>query len=84
MLGLNYKEREEFIIYWLPKLKAHDFNHILFDSKEVQDEYMGLNIVPKPDTLIRIHMSFKGLDEDVDIPEQKLTKQHREGFTVVE
>lgn len=30
MLGLNYKERQEFIIYWLPRLESNNYTYIRF------------------------------------------------------
>lgn len=45
---------------------------------------MPLNIEPKPDTIIRIVMDFKGLNRPIEIEEQKLEQVEREGYTVVE
>ena len=45
---------------------------------------MPLLISPKPDTIIRIMMEWKGLDEYIKVQEQQLTQVDREGFTVVE
>ena len=45
---------------------------------------MPLEISPNPDTIIRVHMDFKGLDEQIEVKEQKLVTQERHGFTVVE
>ena len=48
------------------------------------EEYMSLNIEPKPDTVIRVMMDFKGLNRPIEIEEQKLEQVEREGYTVVE
>ena len=45
---------------------------------------MPLEINPKPETLIRVLMTYKKLDNKIDIKEQKLTKIVRNGYTVVE
>ncbi|MBQ8626165.1 MAG: hypothetical protein IJ419_08395 [Agathobacter sp.] len=45
---------------------------------------MGLDIMPQPDSLIRVVMVFKGLDEPIEVNEQVLTTPERVGFTVVE
>jgi hypothetical protein len=45
---------------------------------------MPLDITPKPDTLIRVMMDWKAIDEPIDIPEQQLDTPERNGFTVVE
>ena len=51
--------------------------------KEIE-ENMPLIISPKPDTMIRVMMEWKGLDKYVEVQEQELTQVNREGFTVVE
>ena len=84
ILGLNEREANEFIIYWLPKLEANKYNLIRFETMEEIEEYMPLNIEPKPDTLIRVVMDFKGLNRPMEILEQKLETPLREGYTVVE
>ena len=84
ILGLNYKEREEFIVYWLPKLEKNKYNYIRFQTMNEINETMKLNIEPKPDTLIRVMMEFKPLDKKISVKEQKLVKVERVGYTVVE
>jgi hypothetical protein len=84
ILGLNEREANEFIIYWLPKLEANKYNLIRFETMEEIEAYMPLNIEPKPDTLIRLVMDFKGLNRPIEIEEQKLETPIREGYTVVE
>jgi hypothetical protein len=82
-LGLNYKEANEFIIYWLPELEKSPYNHVHFSTKEYE-ELAELIVTPKPETVIRVFMVFQGLDGPVAIKEQKLTPKVRKGFTVVE
>ena len=84
ILGLNEKEAEEFIIYWLPKLEANKYNYIRFATVEEIESNMQLEITPKPDTSIRILMTFKGLEQPNQVKEQKLKKAERSGYTVVE
>lgn len=84
ILGLNYKEAEEFIVYWLPKLEQNEYNYIRFATMEEINEYMPLEFSHEPDTLIRILMEYKGLSEYIEVPEQKLETTAREGFVVVE
>ena len=45
---------------------------------------MPLEITPKPDSVIRVMMEWKGLNKKVEVKEQTLTTPVREGFTVVE
>ena len=84
ILGLNYKERNEFIMYWLPKLENNKYNYIRFQTLAEMDKNMKLDINPKPDTLIRVRMEYLGLKDKIDIKEQKLTRVTRKGYTVVE
>lgn len=84
ILGLNEREANEFIIYWLPKMEHNNFNYIRFATAEEIESAMPLEISPKPDATIRIMMEFKPLDEKIEIKEQKLKKVERSGYTVVE
>ena len=84
VLGLTERETEEFIIYWLPKLESNKYNYIRFATTEEINSNMALEINPKPDTVIRIIMTFKGLEKPIDVEEQKLVTPERNGFTVVE
>lgn len=90
-LGLSDREAEEFIIYWLPKLEHNEYNYIRFETAKEISDYMPLTINPKPDTIIRIAMDWKKLDNEEastlqrTLKEQKLpTTPARTGFTVVE
>lgn len=83
-LGLNEKESEEFIIYWLPKLQTNKYNYIRFATSDEINENMPLNIEPTPSTTIRILMTYKGLDTPIDVIEQNLTTPNRQGFVAVE
>lgn len=83
-LGLNYKEANEFIIYWLPQLEQNKYNAIYFafDEYEASSE---LHISPAPETVIRIMMLWQPLNEEIDIDLQILPKTpERKGFTAVE
>ena len=84
ILGLNEKEAEEFIVYWLPKLESNKYNFIRFQTMEEINKNMPLEITPKPDTIIRIVMEFKGLEKEIEVKEQKIETPNREGFTAVE
>lgn len=83
-LGLTEREAEEFIIYWLPILQKNEYNYIRFATTEEIEENTPLEIEPKPDTTIRILMTYKGLKKPIEIEEQKLITPERNGFTAVE
>ena len=85
-LGLNEREAEEFIVYWLPKLSESEYNYIRFATNDEINQFMPLDITPTPDTTIRILMTYKGLDRPLgNIVEQQLPNTPtRQGFTIVE
>ena len=82
-LGLNRKEANEFIVYWLPRLQAHAYNLISF-QQEAYTDGARLTITPEPDTLIRVFMAFMPLNTPLEIEPQALEAPERIGFTVVE
>ena len=83
ILGLTEREAEEFIIYWLPKLQENEYNYIRFATEEEIEENMPLTITPEPDTVIRVLMTYKGLDEPIEVEEQELETPERTGFVAV-
>lgn len=84
ILGLNEREANEFIIYWLPELEKNNYNYIRFAELEEINQEMPIEISPKPDTLIRVLMQYKGLDKPIEVKEQKLKSPERKGYVAVE
>ena len=84
ILGLTEREAEEFIIYWLPKLEANKYNYIRFATLDEINKNMPLEINPNPNTIIRVLMTYKGLETPIDITEQQLETPTRTGFVAVE
>jgi len=84
LLGLNDREAEEFIIYWLPILESNKYNLIRFETEEEINSNMPLDITPKPDTTIRVMMEFKGVNHYKELTPQQITTPIRNGFVVVE
>ena len=84
ILGLNEREINEFIIYWLPRLENNKYNYIRFETPEEIESYMPLEITPRPDTIIRVVMDYKPLNKKIEVEEQKLTFQRRDGYSVIE
>ena len=83
LLGLNDKESTDFITYWLPVLIKNKISLCSFQSEYFFDNFK-LNVSPKPDTMIRIFLSIKKINAPFNIKEQKLEKNERKGFTVIE
>ena len=82
-LGLMEREANEFLLYWLPRMEGNPYNLIAFQTQCYTDA-ARLDIDPAPDTLIRVHMAWKGLSAPVELPPQELTAVERIGFTAVE
>lgn len=82
-MGLNERERNEFIVYWLPQMEENAYNLIAFQG-DVYTDHARLHITPEPDSMLRVFMAYKPLDRPVTVPEQQLASFEREGFTVVE
>lgn len=83
-LGLNEKEKMQFKEYWLSELPKSKYYEIRLLSNEFLNENMGLDINPKPDTVIRIELYFKPINERINIREPILKTPERKGFVVVE
>lgn len=85
ILGLNEREANEFIIFWLPMLEESAYNVIEF-STEAYENQAQLNIVPEPDQTIRVMLLYHGLKTPIEIPTQNIPamKRERSGYTVVE
>lgn len=84
IIGLNSREANEFIMYWLPIFESNKHNLVYFELTEERENNNKLIINPKPDSLLRVNMHIKKVDSKVDIKEQKLESFNRTGFTVVE
>ncbi len=82
-LGLTRREANEFIVYWLPLMQENAYNIISFQT-DVYTDAARLEITPKPDTLIRVFMTYSAAESFIEIPPQKLIAPERTGFAVVE
>ena len=82
-LGLNEREMNEFIVFWLPMMEHNTYNLITFQTDRYTD-MAELTIEPKPDTLIRVYMTTEALEAPVDIEPQELEPAERHGYTAVE
>ncbi len=82
-LGLNDKEINDFMVFWLPRMQENPYNVISFQT----DNYLKaaqLEVSPRPDTMIRVFMAWKKADKFVNLREQKLEEIRRKGFALVE
>jgi hypothetical protein len=83
-MGLNDKEIADFKEFWLPRMPKTSYIRLTWLTTEEMNVLAPLSVSPKPDTLIRVFLDFKGLDSKVAIAPQILPHRERTGFTLVE
>lgn len=85
-VGLKGREANDFKTYWLGRLSEHPYYKLSFLSKEQMDELAPLDISgARPNTVIRMLMTAKGLDQnETAVPQDLPVLKNRSGFTVVE
>ncbi len=81
-LSLTKKEQDDFIAYWLPKLKANRYNVIFFQSYGYDMTNLKTKVLP--DTFITVSMAYYPSDGYVYIKPQDLLSRRRKGATAVE
>ena len=82
-LGLNRREANEFIVYWLPLMENNPYNIISFQS-EAYTNAAELNVSPSPDSVIRVFMTWYSSEQFVEIAPPIFDAPVRTGFTLVE
>ena len=83
-LGLNNKEKTQFMEYWLKKLNSKKLYEIKLFSQEFLSKNVKLTISPKPDSIIRVIFNFKVIDKPYKLKTPIITTPKREGFNVLE
>ena len=85
-LGLIQKEISDFKEFWLPKMLAENkpYYFVTFVSRKDIDKLAPLDISPRPDTIIRVLMDYKGLDSWMQAPSFEIKTPERKGFAAVE
>lgn len=83
-VGLNAKESSEFTQYWLKALPESNYYFVGILPENEIDELAPLTIQPKPDSVLRVTLFFKTLDQKIDVTAPNLTGFERKGFTVTE
>ena len=83
-MGLNNKEQTEFSEYWLRALPKANYYFVGVMPEGEIDKLAPLKVEPQPDSVLRVTLFFKALDEKVAVNEPKLSGFTREGFVVTE
>lgn len=86
--SLSEQELNEFIVYWLPILSRSNYNLITFQNEEYNST-VELNVEPQPETLIRVYMVYKPIEDEqinkyANIETPEIQGKVRHGYTVVE
>ena len=82
-IGLNEKEINDYLEFWLPHLSKNAYNYITFQT-ECYTDNAKLTVTPTPDSIIRVYTLIKPLEEEIQTAEPVLEQFDRTGFTVVE
>ena len=84
IIGLNARERNEFIMYWLPIIEKNGKSIVYFELTEEREFGNKLIITPTPDSMLRVSIHIKKVNNKVNIKEQKLETFKRYGFSAIE
>ena len=82
-MGLQPKEYNDFIVYWLPKMRDNKYNLIHFAGSEYE-AFAHLSVSPTPDSTLRVFMVFTPLQAPVNVTPQTFPSFNRSGFSVIE
>lgn len=82
--ALSDRERTDFVTYWLPHLEQNKHSVIQFLTEAEYERHARMEIIPKPDSVIRLFMIFRAAEAPVPTGNPELELRRREGFTVVE
>lgn len=83
-LGLNDKEKNDFMDYWSDKLPDSPYYFVGIIEKPQRDYLETLNVTPNPDTSIRFSLYFEALDKPKAVQQPEIQTPSREGFTLVD
>ncbi len=83
-LGFNEIEISDFKSYWLKQLNKHETYDVFLMPENFINKKLGLEINPKPDTLIRALFYFKETTAPTKLLPPRITTPKRSGFVAVE
>ncbi|HYG52599.1 MAG TPA: hypothetical protein VD905_16925 [Flavobacteriales bacterium] len=85
-IGLNTKEIADFVTYWAPRMLQNEKNYVRFMLTDEYDQVAKLEVMPKPDHVLRVYMLWQKADNNTpgNLKKQTFIPFKRGGFTVVE
>jgi hypothetical protein len=84
LLGLNEKEKTDFIEYWIKALPDSSYYFIGLMDKTQRDYLEALEVTPTPDTSIRFSFYFEPLAQPKVVKTPQIITPQRKGFTLVD
>lgn len=82
--GLTGPEIKDFLEYWLPILGESDYYLVFPQPEEIMGPLIELTFSQPPDTRLRLHFLFQGIDSYKTIKAPFIQSTERAGFTVIE
>lgn len=83
--GLNFREKQDFITFWAPKLIENPYFYVVFLPGEMYDKSIATHEVDYSfDTTIKLHMLYQGMDYKIESHGQKAVSVKRTGSVYVE
>ena len=85
-LGLSVREASDFKAFWVSRMLNENkpYYFVTFLPKRVIDEMAPLHIAPQPESVVRVFMRYRGLDEKISVKPLEIHTPERKGFTAVE
>lgn len=83
-IGFTARESAEFREFWVPRLPKTPYLFVTFVPQENFDRDAPLLITPRPDSISRVFMEYRGLEAPISVAPLTLPKIVRKGFSVVE
>ena len=83
--GFKGDKIEDFIDYWIPRLKVYDFYLIYPQTNSIINKVIKLNISKKPDNLLRLFYLIEGqTNSETKLKKPTINHFEREDFFVTE
>ena len=85
-MGFDYRQRADFITYWLPLMADNSFNRIEFLFGDDVNAFMPVSVTPQPDNSLQVYMLFAPCDPEIaeELTPQEFPVFDREGFAMLE
>lgn len=85
-MGLNDREKTDFITYWGPRMIGNERNFVQFLFNDACNQFADLQIDPTPEQLFRVYMIWLPLTENPSIvpTPQVIQTVNREQFYAIE